>query len=127
MERENSPDLDDARELLSTLNGGCSAGTRVANIDPKGNVYPCQFARSPEFLVGTIRNLPFSRLWTDPENDVLTGFREKTRHLTGKCRDCRYLALCGGGCRVRAFAVNGDFFADDPFCFAGEGDTFLNL
>jgi radical SAM protein with 4Fe4S-binding SPASM domain len=120
MEQENSPDLADARGLLSSLHGGCSAGTRVANIDPRGNVYPCQFARSAEFLVGNIRDRPFSRIWTDPDNAVLIKFREKTRHLTGKCRECTHLDLCGGGCRVRAYAVNGDFSADDPFCFAAD-------
>ncbi|HII75451.1 MAG TPA: radical SAM/SPASM domain-containing protein, partial [Methanolinea sp.] len=54
MERDGSPDLQGARELLSSLNGGCSAGERVANVDARGNVYPCQFARSPVFLVGNI-------------------------------------------------------------------------
>ena len=40
MEQDGSPDLAEARELLQSLNGGCSAGTRVANIDSHGNVYP---------------------------------------------------------------------------------------
>ena len=61
MEKDGSEDLADARELLESLKGGCSAGTRVANIDAQGNVYPCQFARSPEFLVGNVRDRPFSR------------------------------------------------------------------
>ena len=63
MEHDKSPDLAEARELLQSLNGGCSAGTRVANIDSHGNVYPCQFARSELFFVGNIRNTPFSRIW----------------------------------------------------------------
>ena len=46
MERDRSPDLPDARALIASSKGGCSAGDRVANIDPQGNVYPCQFARS---------------------------------------------------------------------------------
>ena len=56
MERDQSPDLCDARSLVASSNGGCSAGDRVANIDPQGNVYPCQFARSPEFLIGNVRD-----------------------------------------------------------------------
>lgn len=55
MERDQSPDLCDARTLIASSNGGCSVGDRVANIDPQGNVYPRQFARSPEFCVGNIR------------------------------------------------------------------------
>ncbi|ACL17897.1 radical SAM/SPASM domain-containing protein [Methanosphaerula palustris] len=117
MEKDQSEDLVDARELLESLKGGCSAGTRVANIDAQGNVYPCQFARSPEFLVGSVRNLPFSRIWADPANPVLARFREKQARFGGRCETCNYRDLCGGGCRVRAYAVNENFLAEDPFCF----------
>jgi Fe-coproporphyrin III synthase len=122
MERDGSPDLADARELLESLNGGCSAGSRVANVDPLGNVYPCQFARSPDFLVGNIRKQPFSTLWADSGHPVLARFREKPIRAGGKCKTCGYFNLCGGGCRVRAFAESGDFSAEDPFCFV-EPDT----
>jgi len=117
MERDRSPDLADAQDLLKSLNGGCSAGDRVANIDPWGNVYPCQFARSPDFLIGNIRSRPFSELWADDTSPVLARFRAKHPSIGGKCGDCSYFHLCGGGCRVRAFARTGDFFAEDPFCF----------
>lgn len=119
MEKDGSEDLAKARELLESLKGGCSAGTRVANIDAQGNVYPCQFARSPEFLVGNIRDRPFSELWPDGSHPVLARFREKQARLEGRCGDCSYRDLCGGGCRVRAHAVKGDFLAEDPFCFVG--------
>jgi len=117
MERDHSPDLTEARDLLTSLNGGCSAGDRVANVDPRGNVYPCQFARSPEFLVGNIRNRQFSLLWNDADNPVLSRFRTKPPVVRGKCGSCTYLFLCGGGCRVRAWATGGDLAAEDPFCY----------
>ncbi|MDD1681933.1 MAG: radical SAM protein [Methanoregula sp.] len=117
MEKDGSEDLDDARGLLESLKGGCSAGTRVANIDTRGNVYPCQFARSPEFLVGNVRDRPFSRIWAETENPVLTRFRDKQVSFTGRCGVCGYRDICGGGCRVRAHAANGDFYAEDPFCY----------
>ena len=117
MERDGSEDLGDAKELLASLKGGCSAGTRVANIDARGNVYPCQFARSGEFLSGNIRDMPFSRIWADPANPVLTRFRDKQARFSGRCAGCSHRDLCGGGCRVRAHAASGDFFAEDPFCF----------
>jgi len=120
MEKDKSEDLADARELLESLKGGCSAGTRVANIDAQGNVYPCQFARSGEFLVGNIRHKPFSRIWADSANPVLARFREKQARFKGRCGKCSYRDLCGGGCRVRAHAVQGDFLAEDPFCFVDE-------
>ncbi|MDD1712722.1 MAG: radical SAM protein [Methanoregulaceae archaeon] len=120
MEKDGSEDLADALGLLESLKGGCSAGTRVANIDTRGNVYPCQFARSPEFLIGNIRGRPFSHIWADTENPVLARFREKDAMFTGRCGRCSYRTLCGGGCRVRAHAVEGNFLAEDPFCFVGK-------
>jgi radical SAM protein with 4Fe4S-binding SPASM domain len=122
MEQDGSPDIAEARELLQSLNGGCSAGTRVANIDSHGNVYPCQFARSENFCAGNIRSQSFSRIWGDNTNPVLLRFREKQARFGGRCRNCNYRGLCGGGCRVRAYAVNGDFFAEDPFCFVERND-----
>ncbi len=117
MEQDRSEDLADARGLLASLKGGCSAGTRVADIDARGNVFPCQFARSPEFLVGNIRDRPFSELWADPANPVLARFRGKQARFAGRCGVCSYRELCGGGCRVRAHAAGGDFLAEDPFCY----------
>jgi Fe-coproporphyrin III synthase len=123
MEKDGSADLADARELLESLHGGCSAGTRVANIDTRGNVYPCQFARSPEFLVGNVRDRRFSELWSDGSSPALTRFREKDARFGGRCRECTYRDICGGGCRVRAHAVEGNFLAEDPFCFlAGDNE-----
>jgi radical SAM protein with 4Fe4S-binding SPASM domain len=124
MEMDGSADLAEARELLESLKGGCSAGTRVANIDTRGNVYPCQFARADEFLVGNVQDRPFSRIWGDGTNPVLARFREKEARFGGKCGTCIHRELCGGGCRVRAHAVEGDFLAEDPFCFiAGDSDA----
>ena len=102
---------------LPPQKAGAAPGDRVANIDPQGNVYPCQFARAPEFLVGNVRERPFSELWDDASNPVLARFRERPVRLTGRCGTCRHRELCGGGCRVRACAVSGDFYADDPFCY----------
>lgn len=123
MEHDGSPDIAEARELMQSLNGGCSAGTRVANIDSHGNVYPCQFARSENFFAGNIRNQPFSRIWADTANPVLLLFRGKQARFGGRCAGCNYLELCGGGCRVRAYGLNGDFFAEDPFCFVDKMES----
>jgi Fe-coproporphyrin III synthase len=117
MERARSSDLPEAKELMGSLKGGCSAGDRVANIDPRGNVYPCQFARSGEFFIGNVREKKFSEIWEDPLHPVLERFRKRPRELNGSCGTCDHRDLCGGGCRVRAYEASGDFSADDPFCF----------
>ena len=120
MEQDGSPDLAEARELLQSLNGGCSAGTRVANIDSHGNVYPCQFARSGEFLVGNIRNQPFSRIWGDTANPVLAPLPGKTGPVRGQvCGVYLSGSLRGrmpgpGACGERGFSGRGSLL----FCRA---------
>ncbi|MCP1715583.1 radical SAM protein with 4Fe4S-binding SPASM domain [Methanocalculus alkaliphilus] len=124
MRRDESPDLPDAERLVASLNGGCSAGTKVANIDHLGDIYPCQFARSETFRIGNIRKTPFAAIWDDDTNPVLRLFRTPPAAYTGRCGSCSHQVLCGGGCRVRAYMKNGEFFAEDPFCFiSGNGDS----
>lgn len=117
MEKTGSSDLDEAGMLIRSMKGGCSAGIRVANITQEGDVYPCQFAQSPEFLIGSIRDRLFSELWNDTTNPVLSVFRNKQAQLTGNCKSCSHLDLCGGGCRVRAYQHRKQIGDDDPFCF----------
>ncbi|MBK5190997.1 MAG: SPASM domain-containing protein, partial [Methanosarcinales archaeon] len=68
------------------------------------------------FKIGNVRERKFSELWNDTENPVLAMFREKTKFLKGKCASCEYKELCGGGCRIRAYAEYGDILAEDPLC-----------
>lgn len=106
--------LAEVRELLAR-HGGCSAGTKMANIDAHGNVHPCQFWS--HVTIGNVRQRPFSAIWTDSTNRLLAKLRRKTEHLTGpRCGRCRYNTLCGG-CRIRAEVVHGDPWADDPACY----------
>jgi len=106
--------LAEVRELLER-HGGCSAGTKMANIDARGNVHPCQFWS--HVTLGNVRERPFSAIWSDESNGLLARLRNKAAHLNGqRCRICQYRAVCGG-CRIRAEVVHGDAWADDPACF----------
>jgi len=116
LKEDNSQEYENALKLLQYTGDSCSAGDRVANVDPAGNVYPCQFAQLEEFKIGNIRERKFSELWNDSENPVLAAFREKTKFLKGKCGTCVYKDLCGGGCRIRAYAQYDDIWAEDPLC-----------
>ncbi len=116
LKAEGNPEYENALKLLQYTGDSCSAGDRVANVDPYGNVYPCQFAQMDEFKIGNIRESKFYELWDDATNPILKAFREKTQHLKGKCGSCAYKELCGGGCRIRAFSEYGDIWAEDPLC-----------
>lgn len=104
-----------ASEIISLLrmHGGCSAGTKFANVDPQGNVHPCQFWQ--DYTVGNVRERPFSEIWTS-DDSLMVKLREKEKHVTGKCGECDYKSLCSG-CRIRARAVYGDLWAEDPACY----------
>lgn len=106
--------LAEVHELLRR-HGGCSAGTKMANVDARGNVHPCQFWS--HVTLGNVRQRPFSAIWTHDGNTLLAMLRRKAEHLHGpRCRPCRYNTVCGG-CRIRAEVVHGDPWADDPACF----------
>lgn len=114
--REKQPErLDEIVQLLG-MHGGCSAGTKFANVDPQGNVHPCQFWQ--DYSVGNVREKSFSQIWTS-EDELMVKLREKDKHLTGKCGQCQYKTLCAG-CRIRARAVHGDLWAADPACYLSE-------
>ncbi|MHC1636385.1 MAG: radical SAM protein [Candidatus Methanospirareceae archaeon] len=116
LKKEDEEAYRNALELLKYVGDSCSAGERVANVDPEGNVYPCQFAQLDEFKIGNIRERRFSELWNDSKNPVLSAFREKRKYLKGKCGSCDMKEICGGGCRIRAYAHYGDIWAEDPLC-----------
>ena len=106
--------LEEVRELLRR-HGGCSAGTKMANVDSRGNVHPCQFWG--HLSLGNVRERPFSAIWADESHPLLAKLRRKADFLTGpRCGACAYKDLCGG-CRIRAEAVHGDIWADDPACY----------
>jgi len=100
------------RELLN-MHGGCSAGGKFANVDPQGNVHPCQFWQ--DVTLGNVRETEFSRIWGE-ESDFLQALRNKASHLKGRCGRCVHNSVCGG-CRVRAEAIHGDIWAEDPACY----------
>ena len=99
---------------LARRHGGCSAGTRMANIDASGNVHPCQFWS--HHSLGNVRERPFSRIWNDNPDELLRRLRRKLDYLVGpRCSRCRYKEICGG-CRIRAEVVSGSAWGDDPQC-----------
>jgi Fe-coproporphyrin III synthase len=112
----NSNEYENALALLRCTGDSCSAGDRVANVDPSGTVYPCQFMQQETFRIGNVREQKFSTIWADAGNPVLASFRRKKDLLTGKCGSCEHKDVCGGGCRIRAWAHSGDLGADDPLC-----------
>ncbi|QPV63380.1 TIGR04347 family pseudo-SAM/SPASM protein [Halosimplex litoreum] len=105
---------DRVRGYLLT-NGGDPTGERIADVDYQGNVHLTQFWQG--YSLGNVRDRPFGAIWTDESNPLLGALRERERHLTGRCADCRYRDICRGGSRLRALSAGDDPFGPDPQCY----------
>lgn len=100
---------------LLRMNGGNSTGQGIASIGWDGTVYPDQFWRTRP--VGNVRERPFSAIWIDPQLELLNELRNRKQHVTGRCRTCRFLDVCGGNFRARAEAATGERWGVDPACY----------
>lgn len=113
IEKHQPERVPEIKELLA-MHGGCSAGAKMANVGPTGNVHACQFwGHRP---LGNVRQTPLSQIWQGTNDSFLQALRCKTQHITGRCSECRYKAFCGG-CRIRAEAYHGDLWGEDPACY----------
>jgi radical SAM protein with 4Fe4S-binding SPASM domain len=99
--------LDPGSQLLNYATR-CPCGTQYCRITPDGKVTPCPYL--PE-IAGDLRAQSFGEIWR--ASALFRQLREG--QLGGKCGRCEYQKLCGG-CRARAFALEGDVLAADPSC-----------
>ena len=115
MVREGNLRADDVLRLLR-MNGGNSSGNGLSCVSWDGTVYPDQFWRDKP--LGNVRERPFGEIWGNPpEGSFLAQLREKPLHVKGRCRDCRFLSICGGNFRARGEAATGDIWGEDPACY----------
>jgi len=96
-------------ESLHTFTRGCLGGISFCFLSHRGDVQPCGYL---EVIAGNIRERPFQEIWE--ETEVFQRLRDVT-NLTGKCGGCEYRMVCGG-CRARAYALTGDYLAEEPLC-----------
>jgi radical SAM protein with 4Fe4S-binding SPASM domain len=99
--------------------GGNSAGRKLLNIDSEGFVKPDPFF---PFKIGNIFERDFSEIWEDNSNELLNRLRTHPREISGKCQECKWLEICNGGSRSRAYAISGDLWAEDPSCYLEKGE-----
>ncbi len=101
-------------ELLR-VNGGNNSGIKIGAVDDLGNVHPDQFWW--HYSLGNVRQRKFGDIWTDTSEPLLQGLKNRKKLLKGRCSPCQYLDICNGNLRVRAEAVYGDVWAEDPACY----------
>lgn len=101
-------------ELLE-MNEGNNSGRGIGCISWDGDVHPDQFWR--KISLGNIKKTPFSKIWTDTDNDFLMKLKEKKKHVKGRCAICRWLDICAGNFRARAESSANDPWDSDPACY----------
>jgi 12,18-didecarboxysiroheme deacetylase len=116
---------DRARQVLELLqmNEGNSSGRGIGCVSWDGTVHADQFWRHHSF--GNIRNSPFSKIWTNPNDELLQKLKQKKNFVRGRCASCNWLDICGGNFRVRAEAALGDLWAPDPACYLTDEEIGL--
>ncbi len=95
--------------------GGNASGVNIANIDNLGNVHPDTMWW--DYTLGNVRERPFSSIWQDTSDPLMAGLKQQQRPLEGRCAQCRYLDVCGGNSRTRAWQLTGNPWAEDPGCY----------
>ena len=66
-------------------------------IEGNGNVYPCDFYCTDEWLLGSIREIDFKAL---SESENAQSFLQESFQQRPECKACRYYPICrGGGCK----------------------------
>ena len=96
--------------LAQRFTRGCLAGTGYCCILPNGDVHICPYL---PVCVGNVRQERFSELWRD--NRVFQQLRDFSQY-EGQCGQCEDVAICGG-CRARAYYNQGNYLAEEPWCF----------
>ena len=83
-------------------------------IKPNGDIHSCQpLSVFPEYSkLGNIRTSNLQEMIKDAMSTKLP-YTVKVGDLT-ECASCRYLSVCGGGCRANAIRYLGDPYGRDP-------------
>ena len=114
--------------LVDTYSGRCgrlpciwqpNCANEFVAIDPHGDIALC------DCWVTSYPKHRFGNLFATPSLSDLLGasptrqaFLDRPAHLMDleDCDRCPHLAMCHGGCPVRAFASKGTLLAKDPYC-----------
>ncbi|MGZ0701222.1 heme d1 biosynthesis radical SAM protein NirJ [Pseudomonas piscis] len=109
-------------ELMLRAWGGNASGSGIANIDNTGELHPDTYWW--QHSVGNVRRTPFRTLWLEQPDALLRQLRQHPRAVTGRCASCRWLDICNGNTRTRAWAA-GDLWGQDPGCHLSDEEIGL--
>jgi radical SAM protein len=88
---------------------GITDGRGMLFISHIGEIYPSGFL---PLVAGNLRERSVAEIYSNSE--IFVNLRDPDR-LKGKCGVCEYRKICGGS-RARAYAIFGDYLAEEPCC-----------
>ena len=111
---------------LLTWNGGglASSGVGIGCIDYNGKVHADQFWG--HYDLGDIHEQKFSEIWSNQDQPLLKGLRNRPAMVKGRCRLCKFFDACGGSLRVRADLTYNNPWAPDPACYLTDKEIGLD-
>ena len=115
--KEDKKRAQEVYELLK-MNQGNSSGIGIGCVSWDGSVYPDQFWR--HHSLGNVTERKFSEIWMDTSNELMAGLKNRKSLIQAnadRCAGCKWFDVCNGNFRVRAEAVYGNVWADDPACY----------
>lgn len=98
-----------APSAVRQQSGRVNSGKGFVFVNYRGDVYPSGFL---PIKTGNILDRPLADIYRN--HPVFRELRDRTL-LKGKCGRCEYSEICGGS-RSRAYALTGDYLAEDVSC-----------
>ncbi len=115
--KEDQNRASEVFELLQ-MNQGNSSGIGIGCVSWDGTVHADQFWRHYSF--GNVKERKFSEIWMDTRNELMAGLKNRKLLIKAhadRCAKCKWFDICNGNFRVRAEAIYGNVWADDPACY----------
>jgi len=101
-----------------------SSGVGIGCIDFNGKVHANQFWG--HYDLGDVHEKPFSEIWSNDDESLLKGLRNRKGYVKGRCRLCKFFDGCGGSLRVRADLYYNDPWAPDPGSYLTDEEIGLS-
>lgn len=114
--------LDDGKPILAldapvglnlTVKRRCGAGCESLSIGADGAIYPCHMLHRREYAMGNVFSSSIAEAMS---GDVARLFKELDASSFEDCSDCKYVRICGGGCRARSLFASGNVESKDSYC-----------
>ena len=103
-----------SKDLHFTTWTGCQAGLQVMGIESDGTIKGCLSLHGDEFTEGNIRERSLADIWND-KHKFRYNRRFEPSQLKGICKDCKWGAICRGGCSEKSISYTGELH-NSPFC-----------